>query len=83
MRDVLSVKVIQCFQELVHYIFCFAFTQSTFTFFVTYDVGEQVTAGAQLEKNMPNHMHLDKLKRRKDKINRTESGGVLPLQGFG
>lgn len=62
------MKVIQCFQELIHYIFCFAFTQSTFTFFVTCDVGEQVTASAQLEKNMPSHMHLVKFKTEKARL---------------
>lgn len=49
---------------------------------MTYDVGEQVTAGAQLEENMPNHMYLDKLEMRKDKVNRTENGDVLLRQGF-
>jgi hypothetical protein len=35
---------------------------------VTCDVGEQVTASAQLEKNMPSHMHLVKFKTEKARL---------------
>ena len=48
MRYRLVMQIHQAFQQLIHDVLCFAFAKTIARLNVTGDVGEQISAGAEL-----------------------------------